>query len=154
MKRFLPYVAILMATQVLAASPAKMMMDSPNYLHNYEEVLAAVYHGQDIRIGFEFDRCTGDAKSNYAAFGYGIYTPNEIIVSNSGAILASLNHFTLNDNNAKNQAAYQFVRYKITPDNNVLVSMQVLDAATWQPITTKKTFTCTLNSGAYIVGKN
>jgi hypothetical protein len=67
--------------------------------------------------------------------------------------LASLNHFTLNDNNAKNKAVYQFARYKITAENNVIVSMQVLDAVTWQPITDKKSFTCQLNNGAYIVAK-
>lgn len=153
MKRFLPWVAVLLATQVYAVSPGVMMTKAPNYLHNYEEVLAAVYHGQDIRIGFEFDKCSSDSKAKNAAFDFGVYTPNEIIVANSGAILASLNHFTLNDNNAKNQAVYQFARYKITADNNVVVSMQVLDAATWQPITPKKSFTCALNNGAYIVAK-
>jgi hypothetical protein len=154
MKRLLPCLTLILAAQAYAVSPATMMSSSPNYLPNYEQILSAVTQGQDIRIGFAFEKCTNETNTPVkSAFQLGIYTPNEVIVANSGSILASMNHFTLNDNQAKGQAAYQFARYKITTDNNIILSMQVLNAVTMQPVGVKQTYTCALGTGAFVVAK-
>lgn len=120
-------------------------------LHNFDQVKSAVMTGKSIRIAIDFSKCS-TAKKDATPFKYsiGVFTPNEIIVTNEGNIAASLTHFTLNDTSVPGKPVYQFVRYTITDDNNIDVSSQLLDATNYASISDKSSFNCKIDTSAKI----
>ncbi len=104
-------------------------------LHNYNDIVSAISSGTSLHFVTDFTQCTPTKKSAAAAtvittMSTGAFTPNEIGVT-SEHIATALTHFTLNDPMFPGKPVNEFVRYTITPDNNMNVILNVLDPVTY-----------------------
>lgn len=142
MKKFL-----LLAT-LLSASIASYA----DQLHNYNDVKSAVIAGKSVRIAIDFNKCTSPTGAGLANpkhnFSLGVYTPNEMIIDNQDQVVASLMHFTIRSQTTTKVPVYQFARYTITQNNVVVLTEQVLDAATYKPVTDEFTVNCPIDTAA------
>lgn len=140
MKKALLFTSLIMASSVYAH-------ELPNYAH----VKGAVTHGAKIRIATDFTKCVAQGrKASGPAFKVGVYTPNEVIVDNDNNVLFNLKHFTFNDQHVPGKAVYQYVTYKISPDNTVTMVGEDLDALNLTPLTEQHTYVCKMTEGAHI----
>ena len=124
---------------------------SADELPDFNQVKSAVLAGKSIRIAVHFPQCSGQANlAPIPVQNVGTFTPNEVAIDKSGNIAASLTHFTLNNPDFLDKPVYEFVTYKILDANTVKLTIQVLDATNYQPLTSKFYFDCELRKGAKI----
>lgn len=117
-------------------------------LHNFTEIKTAATKGKSIHIIIDFLKCVTRNKAP-APVSMGVFTPNTIYITQD-YVAASLMHFTLNNPGFPERPVYEFVRYTITPDNNVDVVAQTLDAVNYTPLSNKFSFYCQIGTGAKI----
>lgn len=121
-------------------------------IKTYKELAHSVVIGDHIRIGLMMKNCTiNDSPVQNPMFKFGYFSPNEIIMTNGDTLVASLNHFTKNDLRAAGRPAYQYVTYTFTPDNNVRVTMDLLDAVSYASLVPKEVYDCKLGKGVYVI---
>lgn len=154
MKKITLLATLLMATNCFAAAPAASMPQALDAMFNYKDVVTAVANGHDIRIGLILKDCTMNGKKiEKPIFKVGLYSPNEVILSNDDNVVASLRHFTKNDARAPGKPVWQYAVYTITPDDNVKLSVEVLDAETNATVVNKETYDCKLGVASYVLSK-
>lgn len=139
MKKLLLIAGILLSTNVLAGP-----------LTNYDQIKAALISGNYLRMVIDFSNCDVSNNQQHPLIGFGAYTPNETIIDREGNIIASFNHFTKMDYHFPNQPVYQYVRYTIKRNDNATVSIQVLDAKSFKPLTEKVEVNCPIASGLMV----
>lgn len=138
MKKGMCLAACLLASSSFAAT-----------LGSYDAIHNNVVAGKSMRIAIDFAQCTAKGKALVQPMRLALYTPNEIAVF-SDHIAASLTHFTINNPAFPGEPVYEFARYNITPDNTVNLSIQVLAAANYAPMTEKSEVLCTLGTAAKV----
>lgn len=140
MKKLILLVGALAATTTFAKD-----------LKDYKQIRASVTTGKLVRIATDLTKCTATkAKVFDDSINFGVYTPNEIIINNNEDIVASLNHFTHRDHNFPNKAVIQSIQYVISPNNNVTLNVQIIDALVYQPLTDPMAYNCQLNTAAKV----
>lgn len=142
MKKFILLSSLIFATNCFA-----------NPLQNFEQIKAAINEGKNVRIIIDYAKCsmtTGTKNTTMPSYT-GAYTPNEIGINNdAGYVAASSMHFTLNNPQFPSKAIYEFVRYTISSDGSIAISLTNLDAANFTTLTGKMSFTCKMNESARI----
>ncbi len=118
-------------------------------LHHFDEVSKAALKGKNLHITIDFSQCTGATQSKTAPSLVGVFTPNEMQVSNNH-IVTSFMHFTLNNPRFPNLPVYEFVTYNINNENNVILTYQVLSAIDYSILSEKSSFSCKINASARI----
>lgn len=119
-------------------------------LHSFNAVKSAVLSGQTLHIAVDLNRCeaTSLAAVNQTTWA-GIYTPNIVAVV-FDRIVTSVQHFTLDNPAFPDKPVYEFGKYSMTTDGNVNLTIQVLDATSYKPLSDKITLDCKMGSGAHI----
>jgi hypothetical protein len=138
MKKFILLSSLVLATPSFA-----------DQLQSYDEITAALTTGKSIHVVTDFAQCSTANKAAVKTMSMAIFTPNEIGIM-SDHVAMSLNHFTINDPYFPGKSVYEFVRYTITPDNNMNVSLQVLDAVTYASLMDKISYNCKINTATKI----
>ncbi len=138
MKKFILLSGLLLATTSFA-----------DQLHNYNDITAAITNGKSLHIVTNLSQCTTTAKRATTTMSVGSFTPNEIAVTDSH-IATAMTHFTLNNPFFPGKPVYEFVRYTITPDNTMAVTVDMLDAPSYAKLKDPMTFNCTLDGAAKI----
>lgn len=118
-------------------------------LHNFNDVKAAVMTGKSIHIVVDFTKCGVAANSLTAKMGVGIFTPNEISVTDNH-IASSLTHFTMSNPAYPGKPVNEHVRYTIMDDNSVSIKSQALAANSYEPLETASTVSCKIDEGVTI----
>lgn len=118
---------------------------SAKELHNYAEIKSAAINGKNIHIMVDFSQCTSEHPAKFTNIG--VFTPNAIQILNK-YMATSLTHFTLNNPGFQDKPVYEFVRYTITDQNEVILTAQVLDAIDYHPLSGKMIFHCAIDSAA------
>lgn len=112
-------------------------------LNSYNDIVTYITYGVPLHFVTNFAQCTGDKVNAAKTMSLGSFTPSEIGVTENH-VAAATTHFTLNDPFFPGKAVYEYARYTITPDNNMTVSLQVLDAATYTKLMNPISFNCKL----------
>lgn len=120
-----------------------------NTLHDYNDITSALISGKSLHIVTDFAQCNASNKLGSEIRSIAIFTPNEIGITNDH-IVTALTHFTVNDPYFPGKPVYEFARYTITPDNNMNVSLQVFDAATYALLKDKVSFNCKVGQSTKI----
>lgn len=118
-------------------------------LNDYEAIKNALTNGQSVRLVTNFAQCTTLSPTVLKTMMVGIFTPNEIGFTDNH-IATSMTHFTMNDPFFPNKPVFEFARYTITPDNNISVSLQVLEAPTYIQLMDKISFNCKINEAVKV----
>lgn len=113
-------------------------------LHNYNDIVAAISSGKQLRIVTNFSECTTTTKVAPKIMSLASFVPNEIGVTDAH-IATAITHFTLNDPFFLGKPVYEFARYTITPDKNMSVTLQILDAPTYKILMDKISFNCVID---------
>lgn len=112
-------------------------------LPSYDLVKATILEGKSVRIVVNFKACAhAEQKQIVPSLNIGLYTPNEMMIDINGNILASLDHFTLNDPHFNNKPVYQHVRYKLDANGTLTLTSQTLDALTYQTLSPIHEYKC------------
>lgn len=123
-------------------------------LTTYEAIQTAILAGNTIRIALDFNQCSMPIPYDFANknfdFSIGVFSPNEIIVKKDDHISASLLHFTRNDRHMPGKSVYQFATYKITKENGVTLTTEVLDPVNFKTLSPGFTFQCPLHIAAKV----
>ncbi len=137
MKKLLILAGFILASNCFAAE-----------LSNYTEVKNAIVNGSTVRIALDFSKCTGAPENRSShSFILGVYTPNEIVVSQDGVIKTAMKHFTLNDPTVPGKAVYQYVVYTIKADESVRIAEYLLDAVNYASLNSGSIFNCKISDG-------
>jgi hypothetical protein len=121
-------------------------------LYYFDDIKKAVMTGKNIHIAIDFSKCTSSSMT--AQFAYtqsmnmAVFTPDAILASDT-RIATSLKHFTM-DNPRIRRPVYEYVRYTISNNNTVSLTGQVLDAATYTPLSALSYTSCELGTAAKI----
>ncbi|MBK2357615.1 VirK family protein [Francisella hispaniensis] len=96
-------------------------------LNNYSDILNAVKDGKNITTFIDFSNCKPKIKVS------GQFSPKSIIIHDD-SIIFSDTHFTRNNPQYPNQPILEYVTYKINNDNNVNITIDILNANNYIPI--------------------
>lgn len=121
-------------------------------LDSFSAISHAVHAGKPIRIVMTMNQCQLSNGSKVPENTIGFYQPSSIIVLNNKAITASNLHFTMEDRQAPNQPVYEWVLYKITPNNILTMQATALSAVNYAPVSKTIHITCQLNKGVKVYG--
>lgn len=132
---------------VLLASLLASTFAFSQELINFEEVKTAITGGKKIHLTIDMLKCTWN-KPPVDVMTFAL-TPNEFGIVNDMIFIANT-HFTLENPAFLNRPIYEFHKYIITPDNQLTLTAQVLDAISFKPLAEKKIIRCDINTGAKI----
>lgn len=118
-------------------------------LHNYNDITSALTNGKSIHLVTEFAKCNAPDKLATQVMSIGIVTPNEIGITNDH-IATAFTHFTVNDPYFPYKPVNEFVRYTITPDNNMNISLKIFDAATYTLLKDDISFNCKIDESTKV----
>jgi len=119
-------------------------------LPNYDAIKTAVLSGKTIHITVNFAKCQTPKQSQNLT-NVGIFTPNEIMLL-SDEMATSFNHFTMNNPAFPNRAVNEFATYRITSDNTLNLTYQLIDPQNYTILGDKMEVQCALGKGAKVFG--
>ncbi|KTD53619.1 VirK protein [Legionella santicrucis] len=135
---------VLWALMVLMASTG-----FAHSLQHFKDVQKAVLKGKHVHFVVDFLKCAGPTPLKMDPLLVGLVSFHEIAMTQD-KLAASSNHFTLNDPQFINQPVYEFARYTLTNDDQMTISMQVLDAKDYSLLTDKVTYKCKLGESVKV----
>jgi hypothetical protein len=114
-------------------------------LQSFDAIKTAAITGKPIHIVIDFSKCASPRRPELTSIG--VFTPNALHVTQE-AIMTSLKHFTLNHPRFPDKPVYEFIRYTLTHNNQVVVTTQVLEAIHYVPVSDQLSFQCEIGAGA------
>lgn len=110
----------VMLKKLLLLALAFPLVSFAKDLNNYNSVVNAIEHGNNITLYMDFAHCT--PKEGFSAY----YSPRNAMIFNH-TILFSDYHFTLNNPQFFNKATIENISYKLDKNGNLNIKTAFLD---------------------------
>lgn len=121
-------------------------------LHNYDQIINAVSKGKYVRLFMNYQKCTLQKGLNKVPNHFAVFTPNAMAVDDEGNIGTYLLYFTMNDPQYPSKPVYQYIKFKISTNNNLQMTLADLNPADYSPLGFEQTINCKIDEGVLIYG--
>src|SRR5690349_3628590 len=124
-------------------SLAAVAADAPDPLSIYPHLLTALTTGKNVSVTVQFNECTVVGTGSNGPVVTGGFRIESFIVPGNRHIAFADVHQTLN---AQNQQVTEYVRYRVTPDDNVSVRTASLTVSTGE-VRNEAEYSCAIGKG-------
>jgi|GEM_PF-2053238 len=135
-----------MKKKLLGLLPALLAFNAhADELMNFAELKSAIQNGQNINIVVFVDQCQPNKNSPDPIAVTGAFRPTAFMIVKD-QILASDLHFTRNNPGYKEKSIFEFVTYRFSADNSMVLQVQTLKAANYSPLGKESKLNCSIAS--------
>lgn len=118
-------------------------LEEPDSLKVYPHLLAALTTGKSVAVTVQFNECTVVGSGANGPVVTGGFRIDSFIVPNNRHIAFADVHQTLNP---QNQQVTEYVRYRVTPDDNVSVRTASVQTSTGE-VRNEAEYSCAIGKG-------
>lgn len=119
---------------------------SANELNDIDELKSAIQQGNNINIVTLLNECqSSNSNLRIPVKMTGSYRPSSFMIVRD-QISASDLHFTRNDPGYPNRSVFEFLTYKFSANNKMILNVQILDAINYYPLGKEHQVTCSVGS--------